>query len=532
MKIDDKITSIDEQPVNQELARRALPVLVGVLCQPDAFTAVADELGKWLALPKRGIDYRANAFTRTLWAAIAELHKSGRPLHPVTVMQQAEAIASRRVKGLLAAWTPEHAEHFADARRQYALDMLSPSVVVDLARDWSREAVKMCELAPAAAQLSKAMTEGSPVDIADELARMQSAASRCSAAVNVPEGNIVELFGEWLTDTRATKLPTGFKEIDSRYGGLDIGYPVAIARRRGDGKTPMLQALTLGMVCRLSTSYEHRACPSARAEVTTADDRPFVLMLSCEMTRGDILSRMAASLLLIDQGELSRDKQDAINNRGSEYAKLLADLEQHGRLVLLDEELLKGSSPQLVCAALESWASNIRTKHGPDATLFAALDYLQYLVDPDADEKDTKRYEELQATMRRIKDITAKYRIATVVGLQCGGDSPLPAAPQPGAPSPRQSKASQSKTSLGDISASKGTLNDCSAVWLIWRSTDPQQETTFQLHAGKGRFGPKHWTADLHFEGRYMVLTDPDPAATSPDTTILSNPADYDECPI
>ena len=487
MKPDDKTAEIDARPENVALARRALPVLVGVLCFPESVAQVRAVLGSWLDLPKRGADYRADAFTRTLWLACCELADADRPLHPVTIEQQAQAIAGRQARGLLGAWTPEHAQAFGEGRQKHGVDIGSASEVVLLAQDWAREAVKLCEIGPAAKRLAGALSAGEPVAIGSELARMQEMSARCGAAGAVPHDNLAALFDEWACDDTPDKLLSGFASLDALSGGLDIGL-THIVGRSNDGKTVVLQALALAQVFPQTTHYAHRQTPHERLVPNTADDRAYVLFLSAEMPRKEMLSRIACSLLLIDNSSISRDKARALEESTATFEEMQAAIREHGRLSLLDAELLGSLSPTVVCAAIESWATKIR-EADPGARLVAALDYLQFL-DKDG---DGETHEQVNAATRLLLNVAKSHRIAMLVGMQAA-DGPNP-------------------TGRGDIRAAKAVIDDAKSVLVIRR--DRHDENRIDLYNDKARSGARGWTCELRIEGRYLLITDlPDGTAT------------------
>ena len=485
MNADDKITRIDEMPINQALARRALPVLVGVLCQPEAVDAVDEEIGQWLALPKRGIDYRGDAFTRTLWAAISELREGSRPLHPVTVAQQIEVITARRTKGLLDAWTPEHAERFTTALREHAVHMHTPSVVVDLARDWSREAVKLCELGPAAAQLSKAMAEGSPVDIAEALDSMKQISARCAPHSDVPIGNLAERGRGWRERKTVQKIASGYVDLDAAGGGLDYGLS-GIGGRTGDGKTALMLNLAVAQVFPNAASYELRETPAERIKPRLDAARPYVLFLSVEMAFDLLYTRLVASMMRLDNGALLReDKELELLRSTVAYDEVLAAFETHGRFTVLDSEDIGALSAQAVCNTIGSWATRVR-EQDPDATCVVFTDYLQFL------DRDPTResYEEVDKAARMLLRVSNEHKLVSFVGLQCA-DAPSGKTPH--------------ETSRNDIRASKGVIEHMASVLLVRRHAD--DATRFTVHNAKQRNGPPLWTIDLHFEGNYGALT-------------------------
>lgn len=490
MNATDKIAEIDARRENVELAERALPVLVGVLCHPDAAEQVREALDEWLALPKRGLNYRADAFTRTLWLALCDLLDAGRPIHPTTVDQQAAAVAGRRLKGLLDDWTPEHSQQLHEALTYHAPNMSSATEVAALARDWACEAAKLCDLGPKAARLSEALAAGEPVAIASELERLRSSASRCVPVGTIPSGNLDELFEEWEQDDTPDKIASRYADLDERSGGLDIGVTL-IAGRSNDGKTAALLSLAMAQAFPNSAEYAHRKHPHKRIEPETDDGRPYVLFLSAEMPRKEMLSRIAASLLLIDNGALNREKARAVADSTATIAELREAIRTHGRITLLDSEMLGSVTPRAVCAAIEAWATAIRDRD-PGAKLLACLDYLQFL-DGDG---DGERYEQVNAAMRMVLHASKSHRVATLVGVQCC-DGPHP-------------------TQRSDIRASKGVIDDAKSVLVIQRHVD--DPARFSLFNDKARAGERGWTVDLYFEGRYTLLTSasPDSPKTRP----------------
>ena len=487
MQPDDKIAVIDALPENVELAKLAEPILVGIIAHPDTAPVVRDIFGDLLALPKRGLTFRASSFTRTLWAAVCELLDGGRPLHPSTIELQTEAIATRKRAGWLDAWTSEHVEIFRTMRRQHAPDLLVPSQVTTLATDWACEAHKRCELSRLALGLSKSLQAGAPVDIGDELSRMQESASKCVRASAIPTHNLGQLFAEWRADMTSPKLASGYTSIDEKNYGIDVGVTL-IAGRSGSGKTQVLEGFAFAQAFPNTAKAEFQAVPAKRIEPNRDPERAYVLFLSVEMPRGEMLSRIAASLLLVHNSDLARDKEKAVQDThvredGAAYADMLAAIEEHGRLTLLDAEMLGSTTPRAVCSALEAWALRVR-EQDPTAKLVACTDYLQFLDVGSDDDKQT--HEKVSAAMRQIMQVSTSHKIASLVGVQCADG--------------------QHATQRHDIRASKAVIDDAKAVWMIRRHDETP--TLLQLYSDKARGAADKWTVDLYFDGRYSLLTD------------------------
>ena len=303
-------------------------VLGGLLIAPDAMGRTAEHgltAGDFY-------DHRHG----TIWAAISDLVARRHPVDVVTVFERLQATGQAEDCGGIA-YLNELAQSVASAANigRYAV------IVAGYAR-------KRALAAAADAALALAQGPGDAEDLADQIGTLFAKVKRSGTyGTAQPLGVLLTArLGHWqaLADGEITGgIPTGLGSLDNVLsGGLRQGALIVLAARPSVGKTSL--AGTIGL--------------------HVAQQGKPVLMLSQEMTTGDLVDRFAANL-----GTVRLDRIITGRFEGDDLSRVLDATE-----AVTTTPFFIDDQPALTLLAVRAKARQVQQRHGLSLLV---VDYLQ-----------------------------------------------------------------------------------------------------------------------------------------------------------
>ena len=236
-------------------------------------------------------------------------------------------------------------------------------------------------------------------------------------------------------DGTANGVRTGFSDLDRKLGGFQPGSLVLIAARPSVGKTALCTAIALRMLL----------------------DSLGVFFASLEMTRLEVIERMACSLAKVDSHRL---RQGLLTD--AEVAKLAAAGEDMRQCPLRIDD-----GGRQTVLRIASRARKMKRQKGLAAVF---IDYLQ-LVSPASRAK--QRYEQVGEISRQLKATAKELNVPIVAACQLN-------------------RASEDRTDkrprLSDLRESGSLEMDADVVVLLHRSQE--ERNVIELDLSKNRSGP------------------------------------------
>ena len=186
-------------------------------------------------------------------------------------------------------------------------------------------------------------------------------------------------------------VPTGFRDLDGKLGGLHPSDLIILAGRPSMGKT----ALATNMAFNAARAWRGEA-DADRSRQRTADGG-IVGFFSLEMSREQLATRILA--------EQTRIPSDRIR-RGMVAADKFSDL------VMASRELQRlpmfiDDTPALSISAMRTRARRLKRQHGLDMIV---IDYLQ-LIAPSAGSRHDNRVQELSEITRGLKTLAKELEV-------------------------------------------------------------------------------------------------------------------------
>jgi replicative DNA helicase len=259
-----------------------------------------------------------------------------------------------------------------------------------------------------------------------------------------------------------TGVPTGFKELDEKTGGLQRGDLIIIAARPSMGKT----ALALN-IARNAALLSHRK----------------VAVFSLEMTAQALVIRLLSAEAEVDQ---SKFRTGFITSH--EYRKLQ---DAAGRLSQAD--LWIDDSGAVTVLEMRAKCRRMKAERGLDLVM---IDYLQLAH---ADSRTERREQEISEISRGLKALAKELDLPVIALSQLNRG-------------PENRPGKEKRPMLADLRESGAIEQDADLIAFIYRDEfynrdDPSNQGQAELIISKQRNGPTG-SINLTFENRYARFRD------------------------
>jgi replicative DNA helicase len=185
-------------------------------------------------------------------------------------------------------------------------------------------------------------------------------------------------------------VPTGFRDVDEKLGGLQVSDLIILAGRPAMGKT----ALATNMAFWAAKAYR----PATK---DTAQEGAVVAFFSLEMSREQLATRILAEQTGISSDRIRRGM--VADDRFPDLVKATVELE---RLPLFIDD-----SPGLTISAMRTRARRLQRQH-PDLGLIV-VDYLQ-LIGANGGGRNENRVQELSEITRGLKTLAKELNLPVI----------------------------------------------------------------------------------------------------------------------
>ena len=258
-----------------------------------------------------------------------------------------------------------------------------------------------------------------------------------------------------------TGVPTGFKDLDEKTGGLQTGELVVIAARPSMGKT----ALALNIARNAAVDHGRK-----------------VAVFSLEMTKRALALRLLSSEARVDLSSFRRGFGSS-----SDHQKLV---QKAG--VLADAEIWIDDSGTITILEIKAKCRRLAAERGLDLVM---VDYLQLAH---ADRPQSRKDLEIAEISHGLKALSKELDIPVVALSQLNRG-------------PEQRDPDKRRPNMGDLRESGAIEQDADVIAFIYRDEvyNPTEENRglAELIIAKQRNGPTG-TVRLSFEGRYANFRD------------------------
>lgn len=207
-----------------------------------------------------------------------------------------------------------------------------------------------------------------------------------------------QMQGEWNGTIQRQKLPTGFRKIDARMGGLEAPNLIIIAGRPAMGKTALAVGMAFDAAERLVE--EQRLNPDENAGV--------VGIVTLEMSGGQLVERMLASKTRIKGTKIRARKRLT----DEDMHRLFAGSEDLGRLPIEVDETGGQGITQILAGA--------RKLHRQKRLRLLVIDYLQLIKGFRTRSGQVQRNIEIGEITNALKELAKELNIPIVLLSQVG----------------------------------------------------------------------------------------------------------------
>lgn len=463
-------------------------LLSGVGAFPETWERVRDTLGH----PDPG-----DPFLTKVWVAFGQAHDKGERPDLAAVYGQLEAHPRPLSEEDRDAWRKLAGgwSHFIDARSVTdEAERARRARMNEKVAPWFRDAAKVLEANPLidAFELIEAAR--------DDLQR-----SAYTRRLDVPIANVAEVTRRALEATNPATIPSGFGKLDSSVGGIPIGLLTLIGARSGRGKSIFLASLARNQI--FVNARGPFDDPTKRVTPNEDPSRPYVLVVSCELTSEMFCERLACDMLDIHADDMRDRRTGAVDS--DPYALMSAQdyyelLERHARFAVLGESDLGSMKITRVCSVIEAWADKV-TATDPNATLLVMVDYLQR-VDPTDEQSKAGRHREIELMAKSFATLAKRRQIAIVTAVQIN-DTPENGEPVRG--DCRESKGANNEAGL--IVVLHGWSGQQRAALTAALGADANQLRAMSMLCDKSRMGKDGWRAVLDIDGAHYRVSDAAP---------------------
>ncbi len=206
-------------------------------------------------------------------------------------------------------------------------------------------------------------------------------------------GNAVNIISEaYKRDGKIAGIPTGFKDLDKKLGGLHNSDLIIIAGRPSMGKT----ALGTNIAFNCAIKYKEEIDENNVKKLT---DGGKVAFFSLEMS-----SEQLATRILAEQSKISSDKMrkaELSKNDFTKIAKVSSDLE--------DLNFIIDDNPVLTIPTLRARARRLKRLHNINLII---IDYLQLMSG--SSQKNDGRVQEISEITRGLKSVAKELNIPII----------------------------------------------------------------------------------------------------------------------
>ena len=406
-------------PLNKEVLGARIPphsteaeqaVIGGLLLDPDAFDKIAVFLKKNDFYEKRN---------RDLYDAIYQLNERREPCDFITVsnlLKSSKNLDENTLPYLasLAKETPSAAriETYAKIVHEHATKRRLLQVATQVIEQvYSKNDQSSQELLSEAEQLI--------LSVSDE----DQKSNELKSLVELSNTVFKQLNERSKSDLTMTGLPTGFKVIDEKTGGLQKGNLIIIAGRPSKGKTSL--ALNIA------------------GHIAIEKQQGTVAVFSMEMPAEDIVSRLFSSLAKINQMNMRDGKLN-----GEEWASVT---KWHG--IFKKASLYIDDSSALTPIELCSRVRRLKRDH-PDLAL-VVVDYLQLMH---MDRNTENRAVEISGISRALKSLAREIKIPVVALSQLN----------------RNIESRKTKPQMSDLRESGAIEQDADVIMVLYSEQDKE----------------------------------------------------------
>ena len=271
-----------------------------------------------------------------------------------------------------------------------------------------------------------------------------------------------------------TGVPTGFKDLDEKTGGLQAGELVVIAARPSMGKT----ALALNIARNAAVDHDRK-----------------VAVFSLEMTKRALALRLLSSEARVDLSSFRRGFGSS-----SDHQKLV---QKAG--VLAEADIWIDDSGTITILEIKAKCRRLAAERGLDLVM---VDYLQLAH---SDQPQSRKDLEIAQISHGLKALSKELDIPVVALSQLNRG-------------PEQRDPDKRRPNMGDLRESGAIEQDADVIAFIYRDEvyNPTEENRglAELIIAKQRNGPTG-TVRLSFEGRYANFRD---LADAPGDGIVQTP--------
>ncbi len=206
--------------------------------------------------------------------------------------------------------------------------------------------------------------------------------------------NAVDIINEaYKRDGKIAGVPTGFKDLDKKLGGLHKSDLIIIAGRPSMGKT----ALGTNIAFNCAIKYQEEKDEFGNLNII---DGGKVAFFSLEMS-----SEQLATRILAEQTRISGDKMRKAEFNRNDFSKIAKTSSELDKLNLIIDD-----NPILTIPALRARARRLKRLHNIDLII---IDYLQ-LMSSSSIRKNDGRVQEISEITRGLKSIAKELNIPII----------------------------------------------------------------------------------------------------------------------
>ena len=210
---------------------------------------------------------------------------------------------------------------------------------------------------------------------------------------NALEGAIEIISEAYKRDGKIAGVPTGFKDLDNKLGGLHKSDLIIIAGRPSMGKT----ALGTNIAFNCAIKYQEEKDENENLKVV---DGGKVAFFSLEMS-----SEQLATRILAEQTKISGDKMRKAELNKNDFNKIAKTSSKLENLNLIIDD-----NPVLTIPTLRARARRLKRLHGINLII---IDYLQ-LMSSASNNRNDGRVQEISEITRGLKSIAKELNIPII----------------------------------------------------------------------------------------------------------------------
>lgn len=313
---------------------------------------------------------------------LVEMHANSEPIDHLLLMQRMkdagdfESAGGAQTLGraVQAVATPVHAQHYANIVRKNSVSRSVIRAGMEMVQEGFRDSERSSE---------------ATIEVAQKVVEDIEKRHQLGSGV-VTVGELIDPFIDSLAQRNeaqeTVRLTSGFSDLDDIKPLYAAGELVVIGARPGNGKT--------SLACNMMT--------------TMASRKKSMLFFSIEMSRVEVITRMACSLARVDSTKITRGT--LTNDDREKVAKISANLRQSP--IRIDD-----TRDGMTVKRMRSITRTVKRKHGLDAIF---VDYLQRVT---PENTRAKRYEQVGQIAQDLKTLAKSLGIVVFALAQVGRDA-------------------------------------------------------------------------------------------------------------